>query len=116
MAWMFFRGPPQKLIDKGKEYNKPTDLARIMNEYFVNKVKHLRKNLPENPGDPLENVARLMQNRKCIFTLDCVHPDCVMEIITKMKTTKTVGIDNIDSYVIKQQKNRGPQGPSTGGG
>ena len=98
-------GPPKKLFHNTKEYNKPRDLAKIMNEFFVDKVKNLRKNLPENPGDPLESVARLMENRKCEFTLEAVHPDCVMKIISKMKTSKTVGIDNIDSYVIKLAKN-----------
>ena len=75
-----------------------------MNEFFVNKVKDLRKKLPANPGDPLENIARLMRNRQSSFSLDQVHPDDISEIITAMKSTKTVGIDNIDSYVIKLAK------------
>ena len=56
-------GPPNRLFSDGKEYTKPSDLTSVMNNFFVNKVKDLRKNLPIDPGDPLENVRRIMRNR-----------------------------------------------------
>ena len=111
-AWKQFKGwlgwssggPPKKLFSDNKEYNKPSELAKIMNEFFINKVKTLRKNIPIGTGDPLIDLRRIMKNRKCTFDLKPIHPDQVIEIISKMKSTKTVGIDNIDAFVIKLAK------------
>ena len=68
-------GPPSKLIENGSVFNKPSDIARIMNSFFINKVQNLRQNLPQNPGDPLHLVQKLMRNRTCNFSLKPVHPD-----------------------------------------
>ena len=62
------------------------------------------ENLPLNPGDPLVNVSRIMQNRSSTFSVNPVHPDTIIDIISKMKNTKTVGTDNIDSFIIKLAK------------
>ena len=55
-------GPPTKLMSNGNIFSKPKDLAKIMNTFFVNKVKLLRENLPRNVGDPLALVRKLIEN------------------------------------------------------
>ena len=91
----------KKLFTNGFLYTKPSDLSRLMNQFFIDKVKNFRQNLPPNRSDPLQHVSKLMKNRKCNFKLKFVHPDQIYEIISKMKNSKTVGIDNIDSFIIK---------------
>ena len=97
-------GPPTKLSQNGTLYSKPKDLSRIMNTFFVEKVRNLRQNLPQSLSDPLKPVEKLMKHRKCKFTLKSVHPDEVLKLIDKVKSTKSCGSDNIDSYVIKLAK------------
>ena len=97
-------GPPTKLIQNGNIVTKPSSLAKIMNEYFVSKVKQLRENLPDVPGNPLNLVKNLMKNRSCSFTFKPSHPDEVLKLITNLKATKSCGVDNIDAYVIKLAK------------
>ena len=97
-------GPPTKLISNGNIYSKPKDLARIMNTFFVNKVRLLRENLPQNAGNPLTLVQKLMENRTCSFSFKCVHPDEVSKIIDNLKQSKSCGTDNIDTYIIKLAK------------
>ena len=94
-------GPPSKLIEEGNIYTKPSDLARIMNSFFINKVRNLRQNLPENAGDPLRLVQKLMENRTCFFKLNSVHPDDVLKILSKLKNSSSCGIDDIGSCVLK---------------
>ena len=94
-------GPPTKLIENGTIYNKPSELAKVMNNFFINKVRNLRQNLPINPGDPLQLVRKLMLNRKCTFRLKSVHPEDVLKIIGKLKTSSSCGTDEISSYVLK---------------
>ena len=45
-----------------------------------------------------------MENRTCSFALQPVHPDTVEKIISSLKSTKSCGLDNIDSYIIKLAK------------
>ena len=94
-------GPPSKLVENGSIFTKPKDLAKIMNNYFVSKVKNLRENLPPNQGDPLSLLRRIMANRKCSFKLKCVHPDTVSKIISKMRSSSSCGLDHLNSRIIK---------------
>ena len=95
---------PTKLMDKGILVSKPRILAKIMNEFFINKVKLLRSKIPESLGNPISLVEKIMENRNCSFKLRCVHPDEVLDIISNLKPTQSCGIDNIDSKVIKIAK------------
>ena len=62
-------GAPTKLVDNGEMFSKPFKIATIMNDFFVQKVKNLRNNLPDSPGDPLELVRKLMASRSSSFQL-----------------------------------------------
>ena len=99
-------GSPTMLVENGTGtvHTKPSDLSRIMNEFFVNKVAHLRNNLPLNQGDPLALVQQLMVNRNSFFQLQSVHPDQVLKIISNLKSSSSCGLDSIDSRVIKLAK------------
>ena len=97
-------GPPTKLMSDGNMFSKPKDLAKIMNNFFVSKVRLLRSNLPRNAGDPLALVRRLMANRTCCFSFKPVHPDEVAKIIDNLKNSKSCGSDDIDTYVVKLAK------------
>ena len=94
-------GPPTQLISEGSSFSKPKDLVKIMNDFFINKVKLLRQNLPRNTGDPLVLTRRLMRKRQCSFQFRSVHPDEIKKIIKNLKNSKSCGTDNIDTYIIK---------------
>ena len=104
--WLGWRsgGPPTKLVENGEMFSKPAKLSNIMNNFFVNKVRNLRSNLPESPGDPLELASSLLSRKSSSFTLRAVHPDEISKIISNMKSSKSCGNDNIDTYVIKLAK------------
>ena len=97
-------GPPTKLLVEGTIFTKPKDLAKIMNEFFIQKVENIRRNLPNPLGNPLDSVRNLMWNRTCTFDFGPVHPDEVSKLIDNLKATKSCGLDDIDSYIIKLTK------------
>ena len=53
-----------------------------MNNFFTEKVKKLRQNIPTNHGDPLSLVKKLMENRSCELSLNPIYPEEVIEIIS----------------------------------
>ena len=97
-------GPPSKLYQDGMLHSKPSELAKIMNNFFVNKIRNLRMNLPASNVNPLDLVKTLMQGRTSSFGFQPVHPSVISKIIDRMKSSKSCGIDNIDSFVIKLAK------------
>ena len=94
-------GAPSKLIFEGKVYNKPADLANVMNQFFVSKTRNLIGKIPDSVYDPLEKLRNIFRHNQAKFYLKCVHPDEVLSVIAKLKSTKSCGLDNIDSYIIK---------------
>ena len=97
-------GPSTKLLINGEIFSKPKDVAKKMNEFFINKVDEIRNNLPNPLGDPLDPVRRLMRTRTCSFALKPIHPDEVSKLIDNLKATKSCGLDKIDSFIIKLAK------------
>ena len=79
----------------------PARLADIMNSFFVSKVTTIRQNLPNPTGDPLRTLKDIMRGRSSVFSLSCVHPDSVKKIILGLKNSKSSGVDNIDTYILK---------------
>ena len=99
-------GPPTKLIENGNLCSKPKDLARIMNEFFISKVKKLESELPPSDGDSINLIKNIMSNHQCKFSLGAVHPDQILKIISNLKSSQSCGVDNIDSKVIKLIKHQ----------
>jgi hypothetical protein len=94
-------GPPTQLVVNGELKTKPKELSKCMNNFFVNKVNGLRSNIPACRTNPLDRVSKLMEGRTCSFSLKAAHPDEVSKVIKNMKSSKSCGLDNIDSYILK---------------
>ena len=91
LGWLGWKncGSPNQLFHAGKMLNKPSEIADCQNEFFINKVKQIRENLPYQVSDPLEKLRSLMKNRICSFSLQAVHPETVEKILTSLKNSKS---------------------------
>ena len=87
---------PTKLYHAGQIVTSPARLATIMNTFFVNKISRIRQDLPPATDDPLKTLQHIMKDRTA-----SVHPDTVRKIILQLKNSKSSGVDNIDTYIIK---------------
>ena len=72
-----------------------------MNRFFISKVNQLRQSIPNSDSDPLKILRETMSSRSCSFSLEHVHPDEMMNIIKNLKSSKSSGLDFLDTYVIK---------------
>ena len=94
-------GSPSKLYHAGQIVTSPARLANIMNNFFVNKITTIRHGLPPPTDDPLSTLKNIMKDRSTTFSLASVHPDKVKKIILGLKNSKSSGVDNIDTYILK---------------
>ena len=94
-------GSPSKLFVNGKLGSSPQVVSETMNEFYISKIKNIQKNLHASNGDPLKYLKLMMENKNVAFSLSPVHPDLVEDILSKLKNSKSCGLDNIDTYILK---------------
>ena len=102
-SWLSWNnsGPPSQLFHQGRLINSPAGLAGAMNSFFIDKVKNLRKGIPTSDNDPLQVLRETLKNRQCSFKFRAVTPNEVLKIVKGLKNSKSTGIDDIDTAVIK---------------
>ena len=72
-----------------------------MNDYYINKIKKIRNELPPVVGDPLAKLREMMKGKTSEFKLLPVHPDLIEKIIDNLSNSKACGVDNINTQIIK---------------
>ena len=107
-------GAPTQLFHKGKLENSPKNLAECMNTYFIDKINNFINDMPATEEDPLANLSKLMSggnrtfkfkpDRNRTFKWKPVHPETVNKLISNLKNSGSVGLDYIDTRIIKLVK------------
>ena len=100
LAWSN-SGPPTRLFHNGRLISSPSGIAGEMNSFFLGKVSRLRANIPASQEDPFLKLREAMLHRQCSFSLSAVEPSEVLKIIKSLKNSKSTGMDNIDTYIVK---------------
>ena len=95
---------PTQLYHEGSVETSPRIMARIMNEFYIEKVRKIRENLAPSQINPLYKLEQLRANSNSVFSLKPVHPDFVMKIIGSLPCSKATGLDDIDTFVLKLVK------------
>ena len=99
-------GPPIKLFHEGKYVTSPKGLATILNSFFIDKVKRLRRSIPVVGEHPLSKPREAMANRTCTFKMKKVTKQEVLNTITGLNSSSSTGIDYIDVGTIKLVKHK----------
>ena len=105
LSWGGSTGAPSKLTNNaGQLITSPAEMAELQNKYYVEKVKKIRQKLPEI-GDPTAQLRKSMEERPHPRTeelrLRTVNPSEVDKLLKKLRNSKSCGLDNIDTYVLK---------------
>ena len=97
-------GPPSQLeVEDDKKitlYTKSRDLARIMNEYFIEKVRTIVGSLKIVPED-LSGCSKVMAGRKLSLSLKFVTVKKVKSLLLSLKNKTSTSMDQLDNYAVK---------------
>ena len=72
-----------------------------MNQFFVEKIDNLINKIPASNKDPVDGMKSSCNFINTEFKLRFVHPDEVSKIINSMRSGRSCGLDNIDTFIIK---------------
>ena len=105
LGWGATGGAPTCLTDNaGRLITSPAAMAELQNQFYIEKVKNIRAKLPQQ-GAPTAVLQQHMLNRPRPrpkgLTLACASPEAVDKMITNLKNSKSCGLDNIDTHILK---------------
>ena len=94
-------GPPTQLFTGGRIVTSPAGIASAINNFFIDKIRRLRGNIPAAISDPLSKLREAMHNRQCSFKMKPVSVVDVLKLIKGLKNSSATGVDYIDTRTVK---------------
>ena len=99
MGWKT-NGTPHQLEVNGKLVTKASTIAKLMNEFFIEKVQLIRRGL-RRVSEKLEECRRIMMGKKCSLKLSHVSVETVRKLLTNLKNSRSTSVDELDNYAVK---------------
>ena len=103
MNWKCSGTPDQLEVDNVLE-TKAASIAEVMNNFFINKVRTIRRNMAEAPEN-LTECFNIMRNKTCSLNIQHVPVKLVEKHLKNLKSSKSTGIDELDSFSVKLAAN-----------
>ena len=98
-------GSVNQLIENNKLITKASEIAKILNEWFVKKVVNLGKSIPFSEHINLQKCRQIMAGKNCKFSLIEVTVGDVNKILKKLKNSKSLDVDELDSFSVRIDAN-----------
>ena len=99
MGWKSTGTPDQLEVD-GKLETKPCRIAKLMNDFFIEKVLTIRNGL-RWVSENLSVCKDIMKEKICKLSLRHVTVETVCKLLKKLKSSKSTSVDELDSYAVK---------------
>ena len=93
-------GTPSQITKNNILYRKAKQVAELMNEFFVEKVKNLKNKFGDVPPN-YDPCHKAMDGKNCQLSMKHVSLRKVLKILKNLKSSKSVGVDELDSYSLK---------------
>ena len=99
MNWKSNGTPHQLEVDNVLE-TKASGIAKIMNDFFINKVRAIRDAMVAVPEN-LEECNNVMEGKECSLTLQHTSIETVEKLLRNLKKSKSISVDELDSFSVK---------------
>ena len=93
---------PQLIREKNIFHTKRESIANALNRQYIRNVGRLVENMEQSPIDPLIKYKKSICPPKTTFTFEKISMSDLRKIVSKMKGTGSMGVDDISLKSIKQ--------------
>ena len=93
-------GTPSQIEEDGKLVKKAGEIAKIMNEFFIDKVQTIRHTM----GQAVENLStcrNIMKNRQLKLSFQYITVEKVKKLLKTLKNSKSTSIDELGNFAVK---------------
>ena len=98
-------GTPQNILIKGSLENSPAKIANFTNEFFIKKIRKIRRKFPSNCYDPLLILNKLIGRNRDTFNLPLLTIQDTKKLIKKAKNSWTICDGDISMNCLKKLNN-----------
>ena len=91
---------PSQIVKDNILYTKASKVADILNEFFIEKVKNLNSKF-RDAAINFTHCYEAMKDKKCKLTMKHITMPKILKILKNLKTSRSVGVDELDSYSLK---------------
>ena len=99
MGWKT-TGTPHQLEVNNVLVTKASMIAKLMNEYFISKVKTIRNSM-NVAQENLSACLKLMIGKNCSMKLNHVTKETVKKLLKNLKNSRSTSVDELDNYSVK---------------
>ena len=99
MGWKSV-GTPHQLEVQGRLESKAGSIAKIMNNFFVDKVQKIRRSLGRIPHN-FQECKNIMFGKRCSLRLQYTSKETVRKLLMKLKSSKSISVDELDNFSVK---------------
>ena len=99
MGWKI-PGTPNQIKVKNDLITSAKEIAKQMNEYFIQKVLKIRSGMQVSDFS-ISGVKSIMENKHCKLQLSHVNVSKVQKILKGLSSSRSTGIDELDNYSLK---------------
>ena len=99
MGWKS-TGSPQEISSQNEIIRKASRIAKIMNEFFYNKVQMINSSLAQKEWSS-DSCKKVMQGKNSKLYLQFVTKNEVKQILKNLSSSKSTAIDGLNNYSIK---------------
>lgn len=96
------RTSPRRLLHNGYHYDKPREMANILNKEYVTRAEAIIADIPVSPIDPMINYHRMLQGRHLEMKLSTITMAELKKILRMMRPTRSSAEDSISMKLIKE--------------
>ena len=103
MGWKS-TGTPCQIVENDILYKQAKKVAEIMNIFFVQKILNLKSKFSDIPAN-YEHCVKAMRGKNCKLSMKYISQREILKVLTNLESSKSVGIDELDSYSLKLAAN-----------
>ena len=103
MNWTTTGAPSQlEISEYGKTQfvTKARDIANIMNNYFVHKVRNIVKNLKDVPPN-FQGCEKIVDGKQLALSLRYIPVKKVKKLLKSLKNKSSISLDQLDNFAVK---------------
>ena len=94
--------PIEKIFHNNQLTVGSKKVCNVLNEFFSDKVKNTIDNMEDNGINPMKHFKEKIPKPKTYCNLKEVNYSNVKKVLTNMKSTNSVCVDNVSSKMIKK--------------
>ena len=93
-------GTPSQLEENGILVTSAKLIAKVMNQFFIDKVRIIRANMAKVVIN-LAPCKKIMENKRCRLSLPHITVAKVIKLLKSLSNSRSTAVDELDNYSVK---------------